>query len=82
MISSRTTNIRIELWDDDGGLRFGEDHVDVTSSEGRNLDLTLDLDSCSINGSVSGSCGATIVSSGTSDDRARIHFQVNVVPCG
>ena len=48
MISSRTTNIRIKLWDDDGGLRFGDDHVDVTSSEGRNLDLALDLDSCSI----------------------------------
>lgn len=80
IVSSRTANIHMEIWDDDGGLRFGDDHVDVTSSEGRSLDLALNLDDCSISGSVSGSCGATIVSSGTSDDRARIHFQVDVLP--
>lgn len=79
-MSSRNINIRIEIWDSDGFLRFGDDHVDITSSGGRSLDLTLNIDSCTISGGVSGSCGATLVSSGTSDDRAQVRFRVDVTP--
>ncbi|QBQ54971.1 hypothetical protein [Nitrosococcus wardiae] len=79
-VSSRRIPIRLEIWDSDGGLRFGDDHVDITSGSGRNLDVNLNLDSCAITGGVSGTCGATLVSSGTSDDRARIHFRIEVTP--
>lgn len=79
-VSSRNVNVRIEIWDSDGVLRFGDDHVDITSGGGRSLDLTLNLDGCTISGSVSGNCGATISSSGTSDDRARIRFRIDVTP--
>ena len=79
-VTTGSIGIRIEIWDSDGFLRFGDDHVDVTSGGDRNLDLTLDVSACSISGDVSGSCGSTIQSSGTSDDRARIRFRIDVTP--
>jgi len=79
-VSSRSISIRLEIWDSDGGLRFGDDHVDITSGGGRSLDLTLNLDGCTISGGVSGSCGAPLLSSGTSDDRARVRFRIDVTP--
>jgi len=79
-VTTGTINIHIEIWDSDGWLRFGDDHVDITSGDGRNLNLTLNLSGCTISGGVSGSCGATLTSSGTSDDRARIRFRIDVTP--
>jgi hypothetical protein len=79
-VTSRSIGIRIEIWDSDGFLRFGDDHVDITSGGGRSLNLTLNLDSCTFSGGVSGSCGATVTTSGTSDDRARVRFRVDVTP--
>jgi hypothetical protein len=79
-VNSRRISIRIEIWDSDGFLRFGDDHVDITSGSGRSLDVTLNLDSCTFSGDVSGSCGATATTSGTSDDRARVRFRVDVTP--
>ncbi len=79
-VSSSNINVRIEIWDSDGGLRFGDDHVDITSGSGRNLDLSVNLGGCTISGGASGACGATLTSSGTSDDRARIRFRIDVTP--
>jgi hypothetical protein len=79
-VSTGTIPIRIEIWDSDGFLRFGDDHVDITSGSGRNLELSLNLSACTVSGGVSGSCGVTLISSGTSDDRARVRFRVDTTP--
>ncbi len=79
-VTSASIGIRLEIWDSDGGLRFGDDHVDITPGGGRSLDLTLNVASCTISGGVSGSCGTTLVSSGTSDDRAGVRFRIDVAP--
>lgn len=79
-VTAGSVSIRIEIWDSDGGLRFGDDHVDITSGGGRNLNLTLNVGACSITGDLSGSCATTLQSSGTSDDRARVSFRIDVAP--
>lgn len=81
MVMDPSASVRIEIWDSDGFLRFGDDHVDITGGEGRNLGLTVNLSGgCSVSGGVSGNCGTTLTTAGTSDDRARVRFRVDVTP--
>ena len=79
-VSSRVINVRIEVWDADDFLRFGDDELDLTPGGGRSINLTLNLDTCAFTGGVAGSCAVTIVSSGTGNDRAQISFQIDVTP--
>lgn len=71
--------VRIEIRDEDGFLRLGDDLIDVTSGGGRILDLTVNLAPCSVSGGLSGSCGTTIVTAGgADDDSAELRFRVVV----
>lgn len=71
-------SIEIELYDEDGGFRGRNDHVDITEGPGRNLDLRLDAVNCEISGDVTGICGQVLGSRGRSSDRARIGFKIDV----
>ena len=71
----------IEILDEDGGLRFDDDRADIRAGAGERLFLDVTLAPCSVSGSVSGSCGTTIVSAslaGNSDD-AEVRFKIDVV---
>jgi hypothetical protein len=69
--------IIIELWDSDSSIRCGGDeHMDISPGEGRDLGLTLDLSLCSISGDVSGDCEVTLESEGERRRRARIWFRI------
>jgi hypothetical protein len=70
--------VEIKIWDEDGGTRGDDDHVDINPNPGRNLNLTVNLNPCSISGDVNGSCGARLISSGTEDDKAEIWFRIEV----
>lgn len=79
-LNEGTIPVAIEIRDEDGFLRFDDDHVDVTSNGGRTLNLTLTLSPCSFGGDVSGACDATVITSGTSDDdNAELRFRIEVV---
>ena len=70
--------IQIEIRDEDGFLRLGDDHADVTPSGGRNLNITVDLATCAITGDSTGSCDQTIITAGTQEDSAELRFRVEV----
>jgi len=69
-------SVTIEIRDYDGGLRGEDDHADINPNPGRNLNLTLNLNPCSIEGDLSGRCGTRLTSSGTEDDSAEIWFRI------
>lgn len=72
----------IEVWDEDGGLRGDDDHVDLTQAGGDNLELTVNLAPCMVTGNLpggSGVCNATLNDrGGKSTDKAEIWFRVFV----
>lgn len=68
--------ISIAIWDEDAFLAGGDDHVDIFQGVGRSLDLTLDLASCAITGSINSACGEVITSTGLEDDRGSIQFHI------
>jgi hypothetical protein len=76
-----TIPLVIGIYDEDDN---DDDHADLQGLEGRNLNLTLDLSRCAGNednaltGDVNGMCSVTLLSSGTSDERAEIFFRVEV----
>ncbi len=70
--SAGTVDIRIAQWDRDGGLTFDDDRCDI-SSDGDELDFTLDLAACTVSGEVNGSCGTTLAG------EASFRFEINVV---
>lgn len=79
--SDRELPIHIEIWDDDdgfGSLRGGDDHVDLTNGDDRNLDLKVNVRSCAIRGDVATGCWRQITTSGTENDRAAITVVVDV----
>ncbi|HEU5422300.1 MAG TPA: hypothetical protein VFU72_02070, partial [Nitrolancea sp.] len=75
----------IEIWEDDGGLRLGDDQADINGNPGdkADLDLTLTLGSvpCQISGDATGTCGIDITTQGNgdADGDARLTFRVDVV---
>ncbi|MCD2452390.1 M64 family metallopeptidase [Methylicorpusculum oleiharenae] len=76
-----TIPIMIEIFDDDDGFNFGDDQADIFNGPGSNLNLTLDLTTCTFTGGVSGSCGVSLSSSGNgdADGNATIEFTVEIV---
>lgn len=74
-----TVPIRIQVFDEDGGLRAGDDEADLVTGGGdRGLDITLDVNACTFAGEATGSCSATATSSGDADDRATINFRIEL----
>jgi hypothetical protein len=69
--------IQIALWDDDGSFN-GDDHVDIHAGDGRDLNLIVDLTSCTVGGDIGGVCESSLISSGLQDNRARIQFRIDV----
>jgi len=73
-----TIPIQVEIRDEDGFLRLDDDHADVTPSSGRNLNITLDLLTCTITGDATGSCDQTIITAGTQENSAELRFRIEV----
>lgn len=84
-LSRGSVPVKIELWDRDG-VGDGappDDRVDVDGAnggegDGRNLNLTVRLSPCAVEGDVSGGCDTTLTGEGTTGDRAQIQFRVIV----
>ena len=71
--------VGIRIYDEDGLLRGDDDPVDVSPIDGRRVDMDVNLAPCSVSGELSGSCGTTLISEGTSgDDDATIWFKIVV----
>jgi hypothetical protein len=77
--SGRYVPIRIELWDDDGGLEEKDDHVDINPyGNKKDLDLVLDTATGAITGDLSAKRGQLInVTGGGDDDKGEIWFVIN-----
>ena len=73
-----STDVIIEIRDEDGFLRLGDDHVDVTSNAGRNLGITVTFVACAVSGELSGACDTTLITSGASDEKAELRIRVEV----
>ncbi|MGA7670393.1 MAG: hypothetical protein WBW04_08210, partial [Nitrolancea sp.] len=81
-----TFPISIEIRDEDGGARLGDDLADVNGVDGIDksvLDLTLTLGQvpCTITGDANGTCGIDITTQGNGDDdaNAALTFKVDVL---
>jgi len=72
--------VEIAIYDEDGGLRGDDDHVDIDPHDGRNLELIVNLSPCSVIGDVTGSCSTSLTSVGAESDRAQIWFTIDVGP--
>ncbi len=73
--------IVLSIYDEDGFLRGDDELVDIASNAERELNLTVNTNTCAVEGDgVIGNCGATLVSQGAEDDRAAIKFRVEVKP--
>jgi hypothetical protein len=74
--SPGSTNVTIEIRDEDGFLRLNDDWVDVTSESGRNVDVTVSFVPCMISGEFQGPCAVPIATAGTSDEKALLIFVI------
>ncbi len=72
-------DIRIRIYDEDGGLFGADDKCDINPASGeKELNLKYDLSSGKIFGDLTGTKGVEIVSRGAGDsDRAEIRFTIN-----
>lgn len=82
----RTRNsipLAIAIYDDDGN---NDDHADLKSTSGRDLNLTLDINAClsggdsALIGDINGQCDVTLVSKGNEDESVEIKFRVELEP--
>ena len=77
--------VTINLRDQDGGFRGPSEHIDITPSDGRSLDFTVNLAPCMVSGGLSAECAkdltstGSLQSAGTADDRAEITVKVEVI---
>src|SRR6266508_2175351 len=75
--------ITIEIFDEDGFLRFGDDKADITPITNRKtlaLNVNVGAGPCAISGDVSGLCDDSITAVGDAvSDNAKIVFHVNVL---
>ena len=71
--------VHIELWDEDGGLRFRDDRVDINPGRSKVLDFTLNTRTGTITGDISSRTGRTINVAGTPDEAAAMSFVVDVI---
>ncbi|HEY3427452.1 MAG TPA: hypothetical protein VGK83_02165, partial [Acidimicrobiia bacterium] len=67
--------IRIEQWDKDDGILDGDDDQCTISMVGKEIDLTLDLGSCQIDGELMGTCGQTLI---VNDVPRAVFFEFNI----
>ena len=68
--------VALQIWDDDGGLNFEDDQVDITPGKGRTLNFLYDTATGKISGDVSGTRGKRISAKGKSSDRSSVEFTV------
>ncbi|KAF4343333.1 carbohydrate-binding module family 12 [Fusarium beomiforme] len=83
-LSKGAVTVTIEVRDKDGFLRFDDDLAHVNPQGGDNLPLqvipsTFSSSACQITGPISGSCGDHLVARGNIDDRAEIHFRIEIL---
>lgn len=73
--------VALAIYDADGGLRGDDDHADILSGAGRDLQLTLDLATCAVTGHLTGTCGVQLTSSGDDggDEEVQVWFRIEVV---
>lgn len=78
-------SLKLQIYDEDGGFQGGDDHLDVTHSSGKDIELTLNLPDCKASGNIGtfagvrqdGMCEIVIKGiGGTSGDRAKIDFRI------
>ncbi|HWC10664.1 MAG TPA: hypothetical protein VG455_05520 [Acidimicrobiales bacterium] len=61
--------IKIEIWDEDGLLKFEDEHADLNPVDGEmDLSLDVDLEPCEVRGSVSGPCHLEMEAQGDDGD--------------
>ncbi|MEX1173724.1 MAG: hypothetical protein WEG56_14070 [Chloroflexota bacterium] len=73
--------LSIEIWEEDGGLCFGDDLFDASQSAGSAISGTALIAPCgaSLDGRAI-TCGASSVFAGTSSDRVEVTLRVEVTP--
>jgi hypothetical protein len=78
--------VMIEIRDEDGFLRLGDDLADVDPDvDAVFVDFSVDLATCTVSGEVNGTCGQSFTSVGTNpaddeaDGRAAVSFKVDVL---
>ncbi|GIJ60360.1 hypothetical protein [Virgisporangium aurantiacum] len=83
--TAATVSVKIEIFDEDDGLNFDDNRIDLTSNDSdRDVNITVDLHpvdrDCTFSGDVSGSCNQVVQTNGNADDGdvAGIEFKVEV----
>ena len=80
IVNSPTADVKIRLWDDDGGLEGKDDHVDINPMKGeKDLNLSFNTQSGSLVNNHYGVVGSEYLYSqgGGEKGRAQIWFTVN-----
>lgn len=85
-LSEGKVPVKIQIFDSDGKFRFGDDQASI-SPNGSDLNLSVNLAPCRVNGDVAMDCAdggsltetKDIKTEGTSGDRARITFKIAVL---
>lgn len=78
-VSTGSIPLTINIFDEDGFLRFDDDQADLDPGPGDGIELSVDLVPCSISGDVTSECGVSLVSGGVDDDSAEVTFKVEVI---
>lgn len=83
--TAATESVKIEIFDEDDGLNFRDNRIDLTSNDSdRDVNITIDLHpvdkDCAFSGDVSGSCNQVVKTNGNADDGdvADLEFKVEV----
>lgn len=77
--SGGTIPVTLSIFEEDGFLRFDDDHADITPGGNRDLSFDLTLAPCEVAGEIFGGCGTSLVSVGDDDDDvAEVTFRVEV----
>lgn len=76
--SRGTVPVSIEIRDEDGFLRAGDDLADVDPTGGSVFDLSVTLAPCALTGDVGGACSSTLVSSGNGNADANAELSVRI----
>ncbi|GIF52106.1 hypothetical protein Afe04nite_66450 [Asanoa ferruginea] len=71
--SNATTDVKIEVFDEDDGLNFRDNQIDLTNNDAdRAVNFSIDLhpenSRCYFTGDVSGPCGVEVTTEGNADD--------------
>lgn len=83
--TAATESVKIEIFDEDDGLNFRDNRIDLTSNDSdRDINITIDLHpvdrDCAFSGDVSGSCNQVVKTNGNADDGdvGDLEFKVEV----